>query len=229
MAPQTRKSQASTSAAEIHASSTTTADHLVLTLPDDFEPSILDALTGSTTAGRDWSAPNAETVVALYRLVISQKAQFDTALQEWEERLAQKDADLEQALQDSETYRRESNESIEALKGEVEVLKSTGTMVEEERTRLVGVLASLQASEGESTMEVEVLKGVVQEREREKKTLTDALDAALNRETRLHGVYTPSIFTILQANQNYSLQPKLPPSTRNSPPFAQAHQPSNPN
>lgn len=180
MAPQTRKSQAS-NAAEAPAH----AEHLSITLPDDLEPSTLNALTGSTT---DWTAPTSETIIGLYRLIVSQKQEFDAALQNWEQRLEQKDADLEQALQDQETHRQESNEAIEQLRIEVERLKSAGTEVENERVRLAGQLASLTTSTSASGRETDVLRHQVEEREREKKTLTDTLDATLTRETRLHGL-----------------------------------------
>ena len=189
MAPQTRKSHASTSSAEVHAAvPTTTHHHLVITLPEDLEPSTLDNLTGSTTTTTDWTAPTPETIISLYRLVISQKLQFDQALEEWEERLQQKDADLEQALQDQETYRVESTEAIEGLKGDVERLKSAGIEVTRERDELAGRLASLTSSSSVSGREIEMLRHQVEEREREKKTLTDTLDATLTRETRLHGM-----------------------------------------
>jgi hypothetical protein len=210
MAPQTRKSHASTSSADIHAQTA----HLVITLPDDLEPSTLDSLTGSIT---DWTSPTPETILSLYRLVVSQKVEFDNALQDWEQRLQQKDADLEQALQDQETYRRESTEGIELLRMEVERLKSAGTLVENERNSLAGQLASLTSSSSVSGREIEMLKHQVEEREREKKTLTDTLDATLNRETRLHGTYSsPPSFLFQKGSQSTSppFQPKTPPSEK---------------
>ena len=180
MAPTTRKSQANNAT-----EAPTHAEHLSITLPIDLEPSQLDTLTGSTT---DWTAPTPEVIISLYRLVLSQKQEFDAALQDWEHRLEQKDADLEQVLQDQETHRQESNEAIEQLKTEVERLKIAGTEVENERARLAGQLASVASSNSVSGRETEMLKHQVEEREREKKTLTDTLDAALTRETRLHGM-----------------------------------------
>jgi len=178
MAPQTRKSHASTSS-DVQAPPA----HLNIHLPDDLDPSTLDALVG---APANWTTPTAETILSLYHFVLSQKQQFDGAFQEWEQRLEQKDADLEQALQDQETYRQESTEAIEQLKAEVTQLKSAGTEMESERSRLAGQLASLTSSSSMSIQEVEILRHQVEEREKEKKTLTDTLDAALNRETRLH-------------------------------------------
>lgn len=175
MAPQTRKSQASSSQ-EHPQSSTSTAFHVVL--PSDLSTDTLTALFGPT----DWATPSPEHIVALYQLVIQQKQRLDGC----EDRLAQKDAEVEQALHDQESLRAEATEQMENLRTEIETMRSNNEALEKDRTSLQTQLASLSANTSLSNVEVEQLKSQVGEREREKKSLTDALDAALQRETRLH-------------------------------------------
>ncbi|PVG00260.1 hypothetical protein CPB86DRAFT_844315 [Serendipita vermifera] len=179
MPPQTRKSHAKTD------SDQTGAPALHISLPDDLPTTLLDSLTGG--AAVDWSAPTPETILSVYRLIVSQKEEFDNALRDWEERLAQKDADIEQALQDHETFRVEYNEQIEVLRAEVGSLKRDNEELTNGRTALQAQLATVTSTSSLSNQESNQLKYQLEEREREKKTLTDALDAALTRETRLHG------------------------------------------
>lgn len=185
MPPQTRKSHAKTD------SDQTGAPALHILLPEDLPTTLLDSLTGGGAAV-DWSAPTPETIISVYRLIVSQKEEFDNALRDWEERLAQKDADIEQALQDHETFRVECNEQIETLRVEVEGLKRDNEELTKARTALQAQLATVASSSSLSNQESNQLKYQLEEREREKKTLTDALDAALTRETRLHGEYLAS-------------------------------------
>jgi nucleoprotein TPR len=184
MPPQTRKSHAKTD------SDQTGAPALHISLPEDLPTTLLDSLTGGATV--DWSAPTPETIISVYRLIVSQKEEFDNALRDWEERLAQKDADIEQALQDHETFRAECIEQIETLRVEVEGLKRDNEELTKARTALQAQLATVASSSSLSNQESNQLKYQLEEREREKKTLTDALDAALTRETRLHGEHLAS-------------------------------------
>ncbi|CAG7846542.1 Protein MLP1 homolog {ECO:0000303/PubMed:21784248} [Serendipita indica DSM 11827] len=177
MAPQTRHAQAQEQQS---------SPHIQLQLPEDVSTSSLDALLGPN----DWSAPSPDTILAVYRLLISQKEQFDAAFQDWEERLAQKDADIEQTLHQQETFRVEYTEQLESLKGELDSVKKENAELAQSRAAIQDQLATLASTSTTSTHETEQLRIRIEEREREKKTLTDTLDAALNRETRLHSENT---------------------------------------
>ncbi|CCA67827.1 hypothetical protein PIIN_01651 [Serendipita indica DSM 11827] len=177
MAPQTRHAQAQEQQS---------SPHIQLQLPEDVSTSSLDALLGPN----DWSAPSPDTILAVYRLLISQKEQFDAAFQDWEERLAQKDADIEQTLHQQETFRVEYTEQLESLKGELDSVKKENAELAQSRAAIQAQLATLASTSTTSTHETEQLRIRIEEREREKKTLTDTLDAALNRETRLHSENT---------------------------------------
>lgn len=176
MAPQTRKSQVSSSQ-EQPAASTQHID-----IPADISTHHLGALLGAA----DWTAPTRDNILSVYRLVLQQKHDYDNAFQDWEERLAQKDAEVEQALHDQESLRVECTEQIDALRSEIQSLKISNDTLEKDRAALQAQLATLSSSTSESGAEVQQLKFMVEEREKEKKNLTDALDGALSRETRLH-------------------------------------------
>lgn len=185
MAPQTRKSQASSSQDHPPASTSTSTASQHIQIPADVSTDQLAALVGPA----DWSNPAPENVITLYRLVIQQKHDFDAAFRDWEERLAQKDAEVEQALHDQETFRTEYTEQMEVLRTEIEGLKHGNEALEKDRAPLQAQLAALSSSTSVSGAEVQQLKVIVEEREKEKKNLTDALDGALSRETRLHSTF----------------------------------------
>jgi len=176
MAPQTRKSQASSSQEQ------PTASTQHIDIPADISTDDLGALLGAA----DWTAPTRDNILSVYRLILQQKHDYDNAFRDWEERLAQKDAEVEQALHDQESFRVESTEQIDALRSEIESLNITNDTLEKDRAALQAQLATLSSSTSESGAEVQQLKFIVEEREKEKKNLTDALDGALSRETRLH-------------------------------------------
>lgn len=184
MAPQTRKSQAATASS----SQEVAPASIRISLPEELSINDLQDLVGIGEA--DWSSPNPDTILAVYQTILSQKQAFDQALQEWEERFTQKDADTEQALQDNETFRTEVTQQLDQLRTELVAVKSENTELARSRAELQAQLSSISTSSSINSQESHSLKIQVEDREREKKTLTDTLDAALIRETKLYSTYT---------------------------------------
>ncbi|KAG8874240.1 hypothetical protein FRC20_006446, partial [Serendipita sp. 405] len=174
MASQTRQQQAS-------AQGDSESGVIGLQLPEQIS-NVLGGLLGPV----DWSAVSSHTIVSALSVLFSQKEQLETNTEELSEALLQKDADIEQLLHQQESVRAECNQQIDSLRLEVELSKKTNEELSNGKAALQAQLATLTSASSGSSNESAQLKFHLEEREREKKTLTDTLDAALHRETRLH-------------------------------------------
>ncbi|KAG8826812.1 hypothetical protein FRC19_007380 [Serendipita sp. 401] len=174
MASQTRQQQAS-------AQGDSESGVIGLQLPEQIS-NVLGGLLGPV----DWSAVSSHTIVSALSVLFSQKEQLETSTEELSEALLQKDADIEQLLHQQESVRAECNQQIDSLRLEVELSKKTNEELSNGKAALQAQLATLTSASSGSSNESAQLKFHLEEREREKKTLTDTLDAALHRETRLH-------------------------------------------
>ena len=94
-----------------------------VTIPDDLD---LDYLASLLPEVVDLTNPSTETVSLLYRLLVGQAADAESAQRELEEAQAEiqrKDVELDQALQDRETVSSELQSTTEAVQKELEQVK----------------------------------------------------------------------------------------------------------
>lgn len=179
MAPTTRKSHA----AKVPASEDGHTS-LEIPLPDDLDVARLSSLL---------SLPNpavldAAAIVALYRHVLSNNDTLQLTLAELEqsnEVLARKDAEIEQTLQDAESAQADAETRSSALSAELEALRTQNAQLSQVTAALETQISKVASSQQLYTQESHTFKTQLEEREREKRSLTEMLDKTLASETRL--------------------------------------------
>lgn len=179
MAPTTRKSHA----AKVPASEDGHIS-LEIPLPDDLDVARLSSLL---------SLPNpavldAAAIVALYRHVLSNNDTLQLTLAELEqsnEVLARKDAEIEQTLQDAESAQADAETRSNALSAELEALRTQNAQLSQVTAALETQISKVASSQQLHTQESYTFKTQLEDREREKRSLTEMLDKTLASETRL--------------------------------------------
>ncbi|KAM5539450.1 hypothetical protein V8D89_006902 [Ganoderma adspersum] len=160
-----------------------------VTIPDDLD---LDYLTSLLPELVDLTNPTPETISSLYRLVVGQAADAESAQRELEEAQAniqRKDVELDQALQDRETASSELQSTTEAVQKELEQVKQEKETLATERAKLQAQLDAVSTTQTSSSAEVQTLKQRVEETEREKRDLMGVVsrlqDDATQRENEI--------------------------------------------
>jgi nucleoprotein TPR len=99
-----------------------------VTIPDDIDFDYLSTLL----PGVSFDVPSPDTILSLYRLVVTQSLNLETALHDLEESRAEnerKDVELDQALQDRES-------SVSSLEAQVKGLQEELTKAKQDRDAL---------------------------------------------------------------------------------------------
>ena len=95
---------------------------LTVDMPEDIDVDALSTLLPDTRL----ETPTPETILHLYRLVVSQALDTEAAHREMDEtraELSRKDVELDQALQDKETATKDLEETLESVQTELEQVK----------------------------------------------------------------------------------------------------------
>lgn len=109
-----RKAQESTSQPD---------ESLTIFMPEDIDLAALSNLLPDASI----TSPSPDAIIALYRLLLAQSSELETAQQELENAQAEaqrKDVELDQALQDRETGMKEMEAQVEAAQEELKKMKS---------------------------------------------------------------------------------------------------------
>ncbi|KAI0770118.1 hypothetical protein C8Q74DRAFT_1333063 [Fomes fomentarius] len=141
-----------------------------VTIPEDVD---FDALT-ALLPDANLANPSPETIVSLYRVLLGQTTDAETAQRELEEARAEiqrKEIELDQALQDRETATSELESTLEAVQKDLAQVKEEKDALATERAKLQERLDSLSSTQTSSSAEAQVLKQRVEETEREKRDL----------------------------------------------------------
>ncbi|KAH9974884.1 hypothetical protein BGW80DRAFT_1444514 [Lactifluus volemus] len=141
-----------------------------VSIPDDFDLDYLSKFLPDVS----FESPSPDTVLSLYRLVVSQAVDSEEALRELEELRAEnerKDIELDQALQDRES-------SVSALETQCKGLQEELVKVKQERdtfasskSNLESQLSTLNSSQSISSTELDSFRHKVEDTEREKRDL----------------------------------------------------------
>ncbi|KAI0308529.1 hypothetical protein OF83DRAFT_1073321 [Amylostereum chailletii] len=100
----------------------TSKHDLALAFPDDLDTEYLASLLPETNL----SSPTPDTIISLYRLLISQDVDLDTtrrAMEEAQATLEKKDIELDQVLQDRESSSQEVEKELASVQQELTEVK----------------------------------------------------------------------------------------------------------
>lgn len=185
MAPSTRKSKAVDK--EAHPPPDVGGAHngvLVVQLPEDLDLTDLSKLLTIDNV----TSLTPDTVVNIYRYILSQHHALEDALRRVETAqvsLANKDAEVEQAVQDFEVAQVETKERLKSFQSEIDVLKQQNTTLEQQRSNLQAQLDAFGSSQKQTSHDADELRDQLQKMEREKRGLAETLEKVLTTETRL--------------------------------------------
>lgn len=139
-------------------------------IPDDLDFDYLSRVLPDVS----FETPSPDTVLSLYRLVVTQAVGLESALHDLEESRAEnerKDVELDQALQDRES-------SVSSLEAQVKCLQEELTKVKQDRealasskSNLESQISTLSSSQSVSSTELDSFKHRVEDTEREKRDL----------------------------------------------------------
>lgn len=201
MARVTRRSRAAAVAAAESASqeaspgpasqpSAQNATSLTVDIPEDLDFDFLSSVLPDTRL----DSPTPESILSLYRLIVSQASEAEAAQRELEEARAEvsrKDVELDQALQDRETASKDLEITLENVQKELDQVKQEkeelGTrsyamqlvpptnciilVIVVSRAELQARLTAISSTQTTSSAEVDALKHRVEDTEREKRDL----------------------------------------------------------
>lgn len=97
-------------------------ESLTIFMPEDIDLAALSSLLPDTSI----TSPSPDAIVALYRLLLAQNSELETAQHELENLHAEaerKDVELDQALQDKETGMKEMEAQLEAAQDDLRKMK----------------------------------------------------------------------------------------------------------
>lgn len=160
---------------------------LTVNIPEDLDFDFLSSLLPDTRL----DSPSPETILHLYRLIVTQATESDAAQRELEEAKAdieKKDVELDQALQDRESATKELEETLQGVQKELEQVKQENEEISTcyvqapldshlqsasavARAALQAQLTTISTSQSTSSAELESLKHRVEDTEREKRDL----------------------------------------------------------
>ncbi|KAF9220879.1 hypothetical protein BS17DRAFT_786120 [Gyrodon lividus] len=139
-------------------------------IPTDFD---IDALS-NILPEVSFSKPDPETILALYRLLLSQVAENDATQRDLEEARAEierKEVELDQAFQDGETKSKDLESSLQTVQNELNTIKAERDQLVSSNRDSEARISSLSTSQSSSSSELDQLKHRVEETEREKRDL----------------------------------------------------------
>ncbi|KAK2465728.1 hypothetical protein APHAL10511_002272 [Amanita phalloides] len=168
-----RRSKAAT-AASAEASQVEESHPFTIVIPEDVD---VDALS-SLVPDADFSAPNSDVVLSVYRLLLQHAIDLNATQRELDEARAEaerKDVELDQALQDRETMSKDLEQAVESARTDVEKSKLERDQLSNAQSALQMQITTLQASQTSSTAEVDTLRTRVDDVEREKRDLVGVI------------------------------------------------------
>ena len=184
-----------------------------VSIPDDIDSDYLSTLL----PGVSFDVPSPDTILALYRLVVTQSLNLETALHDLEESRAEnerKDVELDQALQDRES-------SVSSLEAQVKGLQEELTKAKQDRdtlgkfggivlhpylmylsfsasskSNLESQISTLNSSHSVSSTELDSFKHRVEDTEREKRDLLGVVSRLKEDSAQRDGAFSPLSFYV---------------------------------
>ncbi|KAK0441608.1 hypothetical protein EV421DRAFT_2082889 [Armillaria borealis] len=181
-----RKTKALASASEDAAPSSplpTDDTSLSVTIPDDLDVDTLSTLIPNATL----AYPSPDTILALYRLALSQVADLDATQRTVDELRAQAektDVELDQALQDKESLSRDLGSQLEATQTEVKELKQERDQLVSSQVELKAEILRLSTTQSTSSTELDDVRRRLEDSEREKRDVMAVVSRLKQDETQ---------------------------------------------
>ncbi|KAL1742749.1 hypothetical protein HDZ31DRAFT_42546 [Schizophyllum fasciatum] len=168
--------KAKAAAAETASAASTGADAgpFTIDIPDDVD---IDALS-NVLPDASFTTPSPDTVLALYRLVLAQGADIDSAQRDLDAANAEvekKGIELEQVYQDKDNVARDAEAAVEAANAELAAAKKERDELAAANSKLKAELDTISSSQSSSSSEVTELKRRVEDVEREKRDLVTVI------------------------------------------------------
>ncbi|KAF8265884.1 hypothetical protein EI94DRAFT_1734451 [Lactarius quietus] len=141
-----------------------------VTIPDDLDFDYLSRVLPDASL----ESPSPDTILALYRLVVTQALSLETALHDLEESRAEnerKDVELDQALQDRESSVSILETQVKGLQEELTKVKQDRDTLASSKSNLESQISTLNSSHSVSSTEIDSFKHRVEDTEREKRDL----------------------------------------------------------
>ncbi|PBK97398.1 hypothetical protein ARMGADRAFT_637587 [Armillaria gallica] len=181
-----RKTKALASASEDAAPSSPLPQEdtsLSVTIPDDLDVDTLSTLIPNSTL----AYPSPDTILALYRLALSQAADLDATQRTADDLRAQAektDVELDQALQDKESLSRDLGSQLEATQAEVKELKQERDQLVSSQAELKAEISRLSTTQSTSSTELDDVRRRLEDSEREKRDVMAVVSRLKQDETQ---------------------------------------------
>ncbi|KAF5314858.1 hypothetical protein D9619_007083 [Psilocybe cf. subviscida] len=157
--------------------------HLNVAIPEDIDEDMLSSILPDL----DFAAVSVNDILTLYRQLISQAVNLDSAERDRDEfraELERKDIELDQALQDKESISKELETSAEAVHEELKKVKHERDHLAETNAVLQAKLTDLENMKSSSSHESDGLKRKVEDTEREKRDLVVVISRLKDESTQ---------------------------------------------
>ncbi|KAL6308319.1 hypothetical protein BKA93DRAFT_560042 [Sparassis latifolia] len=194
-----RKSKAAAAAAAAAASTrenspapaeatTSQPTSITVVIPDDLDTDVLANLLPDISL----TSPSPDSIVALYRWIVTQLSENQSVQRELEETRAEferKEIELDQALQDRESTTAELEATLEGVQKELAQVKQEKEELATSKVTLQTQISAISTTQTASSTEVETLKHRVEDVEREKRDLVGVVsrleDGSAQREEEI--------------------------------------------
>ncbi|KAI9449362.1 hypothetical protein BJY52DRAFT_1215953 [Lactarius psammicola] len=143
-------------------------------IPDDLDFEYLSRVLPDVS----FETPSPDSVLSLYRLVVTQAVGLESALHDLEESRAEnerKDVELDQALQDRESSASSLETQVKGLQEELTKLKQDRDALASSKSNLESQISTLSSSQSVSSTELDSFKHRVEDTEREKRDLLNVV------------------------------------------------------
>ncbi|KAG7445737.1 uncharacterized protein BT62DRAFT_176907 [Guyanagaster necrorhizus] len=179
-----RKTKALASASEDAAPSSPVDDtSLSVAIPGDLDVDALSTLIPNATL----AYPSSDTILALYRLALSQAADLDATQRTVDELRAEAektDVELDQALQDKESLSRDLESQLEATQTELKDLSQERDQLVSSQAELKAEISRLSTTQSTSSTELEDVRRCLEDSEREKRDVMAVVSRLKQDETQ---------------------------------------------
>lgn len=156
---------------------------LSVTIPDDLDVDVLSTLIPNATL----AYPSPDTILALYRLALSQATDLDATQRTVDELRAQAektDVELDQALQDRESISRDLGSQLDDTQTEVKELKEERDQLVSSQAELKAEITRLSTTQSTSSTELDDVRRRLEDSEREKRDVMAVVSRLKQDETQ---------------------------------------------
>ncbi|KAI9435095.1 hypothetical protein H4582DRAFT_2080017 [Lactarius indigo] len=159
-------------------------------IPDDLDFDYLSRVLPDVS----FETPSPDSVLSLYRLVITQAVSLESAHHDLEESRAEnerKDVELDQALQDRESSVSSLESQVKGLQEELTKVKQDRDALASSKSNLESQISTMNSSQSVSSTELDSFKHRVEDTEREKRDLLSVVSRLKEDSAQRDGSSTP--------------------------------------